>query len=775
MSGKHVCIFCLSFLLGTACISHAELIAHWEFEGDLVDTVGGLEGTVVGDPQFAEGFFGQGLEYDGDDRVRVEDYHPVTGGDDRGITAWILPYEDMASNRGGIVSWGVNSSGRKWVIRLENLMLRCEINGGMIRADSAVMSANEWHHIGVVLANDGTPILGDVQLYVDGAPVSHAGHTKEIDTADTGFVEIGGDMESEGKVEFIGMIDDVRIFDHALTGKELSNVFRSTGPELAASPAPESGVSDVARDTRLIWEAGSLAATHDVYLGTVFEDVNDATVESDLLVSQAQDTTSFDPGTLDLGQTYYWRVDEVNGAPDNAVFKGEVWHFTVEPYSMLVTAVTATASSTSNDFSTPERTIDGSGLDANDMHTIGEETMWFSAAADLAPWIQYEFDSVTKLDIMKVWNSNSAAEAGIGWGIKDVEITYSVDGETWDVLADANQLSRAPGQPTYDQFDIIDFKGVAAKYVRLNIQSNWGGILMAYGLSEVQSFAIPAKARLPKPASGSVDILPDSTLTWRAGRDASAHTIYVSTDQNAVASGTAPPVVPSATGFDLSPLDLELDQTYYWRVDAVNDTEFPAVWAGPVWTFSTPAALIVDGFEGYANASPDRPFQTWIDGVGYSADEFFPVASEGNGTGAAIGHDVWTLTSPHYNGAIMETALAHGGSQSLPFYYANTGGAASETKRTFTVPQDWTTNAVQTLSLFFHGQPDNSGQLYVKINDNKVVYDGDTADIALAQWQPWNIDLTSIGGIQSVTTLSIGVDGASATGLLFIDDIGLYP
>ncbi|MCP4456291.1 MAG: hypothetical protein GY809_32940, partial [Planctomycetes bacterium] len=529
------------------------------------------------------------------------------------------------------------------------------------------------------LANDGTPILGDVQLYVDGEPASHAGHTKVIDTADEGFLEIGGDMESEGKIEFIGVIDEVRIFNHALTDKELNDVFKGTGPELAASPTPESGVADVARDTSLSWEAGDFAATHDVYLGTVFEDVNDATEESNLLVSRTQDTTSYDPGRLDLVQTYYWRVDEVNGAPDNTVFKGEIWSFTVEPYSILVTPMTATASSTSNDFSTPEKTIDGSGLDVNDMHAIGSESMWFSASVDLAPWIQYEFDSVKKLDTMKVWNSNSAAEAGIGWGIKDVEVAYSVDGETWDVLADANQLSRAPGRPTYNQFDIIDFKGAAAKYVRLNIQSNWGGVLMAYGLSEVQSYAIPAKARLPEPASGSLDILPESTLTWRAGRNAAAHMICVSTDQNAVVNGTAPFVPASTNSFDLSPLDLELGQTYYWRVDEVNDTESPSVWAGPVWTFSTPAALVIDDFEGYANASPDRPFQTWLDGIGYSADEFFPVASEGNGTGAAVGHDVWSLASPHYNGAIMETAVTYGGSQSLPFYFTNTGGAHSET------------------------------------------------------------------------------------------------
>ena len=69
-------------------------------------------------------------------------------------------------------------------------------------------------------------------------------------------------------------------------------------------------------DTVLSWTAGKFAATHDVYLGTV-ADVKAATRTKpmDILVSQGQTATSFSPtARLDFGQTYYWRVDEVNAA-----------------------------------------------------------------------------------------------------------------------------------------------------------------------------------------------------------------------------------------------------------------------------------------------------------------------------------------------------------------------------------------------------------------------------------------------------------------------------
>jgi len=190
----------------------------------------------------------------------------------------------------------------------------------------------------------------------------------------------------------------------------------------------------------------------------------------------------------------------------------------------------------------------------------------------------------------------------------------------------------------------------------------------------------------------------------------------------------------------------------------------------------TAATLVVDDFEGYGNGSPNRPFQTWLDGFGYSADEFFAVGYGGNGTGAGIGHDIWSLSSPYYGGDIMETNNTLPGSgQSMPFYYSNSGGVVSETQRKFAVPQDWTVGGAATLVLNFYGDPGNTGKLYIKVNNAKVVYNGPAAAVTIPYWTQWNIDLSSLGtNLRSVSSLAIGVDGSSAAGVLLIDDIQLY-
>jgi hypothetical protein len=388
----------------------------------------------------------------------------------------------------------------------------------------------------------------------------------------------------------------------------------------------------------------------------------------------------------------------------------------------------------------------------------------------------FEFDRVEKLDHMLFWNSNSTSEGFIGWGVKGVSIEHSVDGTDWTALAEPTQLDRGPGLPTYNTPQAISFGLVEAKYVRLNIQNNWGGLLPQYGVAEVQFYALPVHARQPVPASGSANVRPDAVVTWRSGREAGQHTVYVSDDVNAVAEGTAPSVTSATNSADLKPLDLQMSQTYYWRVDEVNDAEAPSVWTGPVWNFDASTALVVEDFDSYGNLSPDRPFQHWLDGYGYSADEFFPTAYNGNGTGAGIGHDIWSPSSPYFGGALMETGSKIPGSiQSLPFYYNNTGGVASETQHTFAVAQDWTVGGAMILSIPFRGTAGNTGSLYVKINGVKVTYQRDTSNLALGGWLAFNIDLSSVNvNLQSVTTLAIGVDGSGASGMLLIDDITLH-
>jgi hypothetical protein len=497
-------------------------------------------------------------------------------------------------------------------------------------------------------------------------------------------------------------------------------------PNKATSPSPASDLSDVPQDVVLSWTPVPSAVTRNVYLGTLLADVEAASIDDPrgVLAKAGLDVTTYDPpGLLEFGQTYYWRVDEVNAAPDGTVFPGSVWSFTVEPYAYQLTPVSASASSSNNADMGPEKTIDGSGLDTAGLHGTIDTTMWLSDPAGPKPaWIEYQFDRVYKLQEMWVWNSNQSLEPFAGVGARNVTVEYAADANDWQVLSGVPEFNRAPGTTGYAHDTVVDFAGVAASKVRLTINSNWGGFMPQTGLSEVRFFQVPVRAREPQPDVGAANVNPNNlTLHWRSGREAVSHQVFLSTDSNAVADSSALIDTSSANSYSLNALDL--GATYSWRIDEVNQAASPSLWQGDVWSFSTAEYLVIDDFESYTNDSPNRLFQTWIDGIGFSADDFFPVDNPGNNTGSAVGHDIWMAGPTHRT--IAETSIIHGGRQSMPLSYDNSSFAYSETERTWKTPQNWTTNGADTLNLYFQGAPTG----FLELSPTHILMNGTGSDI----------------------------------------------
>ena len=366
-------------------------------------------------------------------------------------------------------------------------------NGAESQLNAPSQLATGWHHVAVAI--DGSTKA--MQMYLDGAVVASA-TTATLPNALGNTTQNWLGRSQWPDAYYQGALDDLRIYDRVLSPSELQQVMKGGGYGAAGSPLPADGATDVARDVALSWTAGTFAVTHDVYLGKSFADVNSASEAkpAGVLVSQGQTETTYTPAALlDYGQTYYWRVDEVNAPPDNTVFKGSVWSFTVEPYSYPIagTSITATASSSQANMG-PENTINGSGL-TGDQHGTDGGTMWMSKGVP-PNWIQYQFDAVYKLDKLLVWNSNQMIESFIGFGAKDVTVEYSVDGTNWTALANVPQFAQGTGLSTYTANTTVNFGGVMVQYVKLTINENWSGALPSTGLAEVRFYSSPCRPAL---------------------------------------------------------------------------------------------------------------------------------------------------------------------------------------------------------------------------------------------------------------------------------------
>ena len=528
--------------------------------------------------------------------------------------------------------------------------------------------------------------------------------------------------------------------------------------ELAGDPSPGNDANDVPCDVTLSWTPGEFAVTHDVYLGTSFEAVDSATPGT--LVSQGQADRQYAPETvLEFGRTYYWRVDEVNGAPDNTIFKGEVWSFTVEPFAYPIANVIATSNGASDAVSTPQRTVDGSGINADDQASVKAPDMWLAyPPADEPLWIQYDLGKVYRLHEMLVWNYNVQFELMLGFGLKGVTVEYSENGTDWTALGDF-EFARATATATYTANTTVSFGGVAARYVRLNVNSGYG-LIGQYGLSEVRFMYIPAYARQPQPADGAADVEIGTALAWRSGRNAASHEVHLGTDPEVL---TLADTVGSPT---FAPDGIEFGSTYYWQIVEVNEADTVTAWPGDVWTFSTQEYALIDGFETYNDDLEAKTtiFDTWLDGWV-------------NDTGSTVGY----VDAP-----FAERSIVHSGRQSMPLSYDNSASPFYSEAEFDLGGAELTSDGAVSLRLFFHGDAANVAEtLYVAIEDStgKVgVAAHPDPDAALADsWQEWVIPYSELtaGGVNlsRAATIYIGLGDrnnptAGGTGLVFIDDVG---
>jgi len=93
-----------------------------------------------------------------------------------------------------------------------------------------------------------------------------------------------------------------------------------------AAPSPQDGATGVDVDATLGWRPGLVAASHNVYLGTSYDQVKNATAPAIGTLSDK----GFTPEKLELGRTYYWRVDAINSKWPESPWTGDVWSFTVD-------------------------------------------------------------------------------------------------------------------------------------------------------------------------------------------------------------------------------------------------------------------------------------------------------------------------------------------------------------------------------------------------------------------------------------------------------------
>ena len=348
----HLVMCTFMFSLALTSIANAGipgLIAHWRLDEASGTTAGdasgnGHNGTLEGGAQRTQGKLEGGVYLDGvDDYIQVPNVITPTGS----LAFWFKPdwdgsdpadYRLFDASLGGIyffIAKGANHADinpEDFGFYLEDAT-DADYQG--IEIDPAgVIFADTWYHVAVTWEFGGGPAI----LYLDGQEIARAATLGPLPALDQnprfGLETFEYIPSANGAMS---VIDDIMFFDKVLTGPEIQVIMQGLGAfPYAWNPEPVDGT--LFNDTwiTLSWSPGDFAVSHNIYLGDNIDDV-DAGAESTFQGNQVATyyIAGFPgfafPDGLVPGQTYYWRIDEVNDTEPNSPWKGPVWSFSIPP------------------------------------------------------------------------------------------------------------------------------------------------------------------------------------------------------------------------------------------------------------------------------------------------------------------------------------------------------------------------------------------------------------------------------------------------------------
>jgi len=411
--------------------------------------------------------------------------------------------------------------------------------------------------------------IEDANLYVDGIDVT------EVKTDVDQFNIVAGTDVSIGRRAthndryFNGLIDNVRIYDRELSAEEIPGTMRGD-PGIAYNPDPENWADVHVGDVNLLtWSPGDWAGTHQVYFGT-----NPAALAGPFIRPLGE--PNFDPGALQRGTTYYWRVDEVNGT----VWTGDLWRFSVMRGSRGLVGNYYHFTSPTGPPPTRAETFAGSPVLTRIDPRV--DFFWDADSPDLSvntDFFSVRWSGAIQPDEDGPYTFLTFTDDGIRlWVDGELIIeNWTNHGSTWDTSAEIELIA---GETYPIEMEFYEWGGGA----RAELWWQSPSIPIRQFIPE-SVLAQPLWAYNPNPVDGALLVDPTELLggavTWTSGAEAAQHKVYWGTDPCALdgpyiqSLGDESFVPPGGIGFA---------EIYYWKVDEVNGLN---TWAGDIWMFRT--------------------------------------------------------------------------------------------------------------------------------------------------------------------------------------------
>jgi intein/homing endonuclease len=317
-------------------------------------------------------------------------------------------------------------------------------------------------------------------------------------------------------------------------------------PNIPSYPNPANGATGVSVTVGLSWTGGDPdgdPVTYDVYFGST---------SPPPIVKSGQLGTAYNPGTMILYTTYYWKI--VAWDNHSASTEGPIWRFTTEQQS-------------GGQFHPPYTPNNPAPFNKSIGVDVNAQLMWFGGDPSPTDTVTYTvYFSTFYPPLYKAAFNKPGSDQRITYdpGTMDYDTTYY-----WKIIATDTNGDIAEGPIWHFTTRIND----------------------------------PYTPNTPDPANGAIDVDPFKTtqLSWYGGDpdpgDVVTYEIYFGTNPSPlhIADKKCPGDQPNPITYNLT-IMMQYGTTYYWQIKATDKDGNSSV--SPIWSFTTE-------YDPYMPNSPD--------------------------------------------------------------------------------------------------------------------------------------------------------------------------
>lgn len=242
----------------------SNMVGWWPGDGNYTDIIGGNNGTPVGGVTFAPGKVGQAFSFNGIGAVQVPNSSSLLlGAGEITLDAWINRPPWNGSNPPSGFGTIVAKVSLSYPYQLYSLTTNPDNRAQFAASDCgtpacgwfdggpkwqvisvSVIADNTWHHVAGVRRADGTR-----EIWVDG--VLENTRSEAMGNTDSDNALYIGDEDGSGHYSFTGLVDEVEVFNRALSALEIQAIYNAGSAGKCKCQPPT--ITTLAANQNVLW------------------------------------------------------------------------------------------------------------------------------------------------------------------------------------------------------------------------------------------------------------------------------------------------------------------------------------------------------------------------------------------------------------------------------------------------------------------------------------------------------------------------------------------